>query len=194
MGTQSVQTTATKLGRCQALLSDEDVRRWYNNLKRASEITADVRLRRLGKYCEEIRMQPKELVEKDPQIVTDILGLHSALKLNNMTHEHFTIEEVVNDSLLRPRPMSIAAYKFKFVKLSAKLLGFGVKEKGIVRYSDPEKTILDFIYTWRYNGIPEDKIVLDVSEWSEGLSKENLRKYAENYPKSVARIMDSVIT
>ena len=73
MGIQSVQTTATKLGRRQALLSDEDIRRWYNNLKRASEITADVRLRRLGKYCEEIRMQPKELVEKDPQIVTDIL-------------------------------------------------------------------------------------------------------------------------
>lgn len=31
-----------------------------------------------------------------------------------------------------------------------------------VRYSGPEKTILDFIYLWRYNGIPEKKIAADV--------------------------------
>src|SRR5581483_7273612 len=28
-------------------------------------------------------------------------GLHSALKLNNMTHEHFAVEEVVSDSIFR---------------------------------------------------------------------------------------------
>jgi hypothetical protein len=26
-----------------------------------------------------------------------------------------------------------------------------------------EKTILDFIYIWRYNGVPREKIILDVS-------------------------------
>ena len=80
-------------------------------------------------------------------------GLHTALKLNNMTHEYFAVEDVINDSLFRANPMNIAGYKFKFTKLSPSLFDFGIKNKDeIVRYSDPEKTVLDFIYIWRYNG------------------------------------------
>ncbi|MEM0287956.1 MAG: hypothetical protein QXG05_07305 [Nitrososphaerota archaeon] len=120
-------------------------------------------------------------------------GLHTALKLNNMTHEHFTIEEVVNDSIFRARPMKIAGYNFKFVKLSSSLLNFGIIENKGIRYSDPEKTILDFIYIWRYNGIPEDKIVIDISEWAKGTSKSKLRKYANNYPATVYMIARRVI-
>jgi predicted transcriptional regulator of viral defense system len=120
-------------------------------------------------------------------------GLHTALKLNNMTHEHFTIEEVVNDSIFRSRPMKIAGYSFKFVKLSPSLLNFGIIGRNGIRYSDPEKTILDFIYIWRYNGIPEDKIVVDVSDWSKGVSKTRAVKYAKNYPTTVSNIVKKVI-
>lgn len=116
-------------------------------------------------------------------------GLHTALKLNNMTHETFAVEDVINDKLFRANSFTIAGYKFKFSKLSSALLGFGIKkgENG-VRYSDPEKTILDFIYIWRYNGIPEEKIVADVSGWAKGASKEKLMAYAKKYPKTVAEI------
>jgi predicted transcriptional regulator of viral defense system len=114
-------------------------------------------------------------------------GLHSALKLNNMTHETFAVEDVINDKLFRANPFTIAGYKFKFSKLSRSLLDFGIKkgENG-VNYSDREKTVLDFIYIWRYNGIPEEKIVADVSGWAKGASKEKLRGYAKKYPKTVA--------
>jgi hypothetical protein len=116
-------------------------------------------------------------------------GLHTALKLNNMTHETFAVEDVINDKLFRANPFTIAGYKFKFSKLSRSLLDFGIKkgENG-VRYSDREKTVLDFIYIWRYNGIPEEKIVADVSGWAKGASKEKLRAYAKKYPKTVAEI------
>ena len=116
-------------------------------------------------------------------------GLHTALKLNNMTHETFTVEDVINDKLFRANPFTIAGYRFKFSRLSPALLSFGIKkaENG-VRYSDPEKTILDFIYLWRYNGIPEEKIAADVSGWAKGISKEKLRAYAKKYPKTVAEI------
>ena len=116
-------------------------------------------------------------------------GLHTALKLNNMTHETFAVEDVINDKLFRANPFTIAGYKFKFSKLSSALLDFGMKkgENG-VRYSDPEKTLLDFIYLWRYNGIPEEKIVADVSSWARGTSKEKLMAYAKKYPKTVAEI------
>jgi predicted transcriptional regulator of viral defense system len=116
-------------------------------------------------------------------------GLHTALKLNNMTHETFAVEDVVNDKLFRANPIGIAGYKFKFSRLSPSLLGFGIRKAGNgVRYSDPEKTILDFIYVWRYNGIPEEKIAADVSGWAKGASKEKLMAYAKKYPNTVAKI------
>jgi predicted transcriptional regulator of viral defense system len=119
-------------------------------------------------------------------------GLYTALKFNNLTHESFAIDYVVNDKLLRSKPINIAGYKFKFVKLTPKLTEFGIVENNL-KYSDPEKTILDFIYTWRYNGVPKEKIVLDVSEWAKDISKEKTRKYAFNYPKTVQEIADMVI-
>jgi predicted transcriptional regulator of viral defense system len=121
-------------------------------------------------------------------------GLHTALKLNNMTHEHFAVEDVVSDSLFRANPTTIAGYKFKFVKLSPSLVGFGVrKSDNGIPCSDPEKTVLDFIYIWRYNGIPEDKIIADVSEWARRASRKTLRSYSRKYPKTVADIAERVV-
>ncbi|MHB1868582.1 MAG: type IV toxin-antitoxin system AbiEi family antitoxin domain-containing protein [Nitrososphaerales archaeon] len=119
-------------------------------------------------------------------------GLHTALKMNNMTHEHFTIEEVISDSIFRARPIKIAGHGFKFVKLSNSLFNFGVITNNGTRYSDPEKTILDFIYVWRYNGVPEYKILADISEWSKGTSKSKLSKYAKNYPSTVFNLAKRV--
>jgi hypothetical protein len=120
-------------------------------------------------------------------------GLHSALKLNNMTHEHFAVEDVVSDSIFRANPFDIAGYKFRFVKLSPSLVSFGIKEEGLLRYSDPEKTILDFIYLARQKGVPADKIIADVSAWAAALSEDGLRKYAKKYPKTVAAVAEMVI-
>jgi len=119
-------------------------------------------------------------------------GLYTALKFNNITHESFTADYVVNDKLLRSKPINIAGYKFRFVKLTPKLIEFGIIEKNL-KYSDPEKTILDFIYTWRYTGVPKEKIILDVSEWAKDISSEKTKKYAANYPKTVQDIADMVI-
>jgi len=119
-------------------------------------------------------------------------GLYTALKFNNLTHESFAIDYVVNDKLLRSKPINIAGYKFKFIKLTPKLLDFGIIENNL-QYSDPEKTILDFIYTWRYNSIPKEKIALDISEWAKNLSSKKIKKYAANYPKTVQEIADMVI-
>jgi predicted transcriptional regulator of viral defense system len=119
-------------------------------------------------------------------------GLYTALKFNNLTHESFTVDYVVNDKLLRSKPITIAGYKFKFVKLSTKLIEFGVIGDNL-KYSDAEKTILDFIYIWRYNGVPEEKIVLDISEWAKDTSIEKIKKYAANYPKTVQKIANMVV-
>ncbi len=118
-------------------------------------------------------------------------GLYTALKLNNITHEHFAIDYVISDRLFRAKPVRIADYKFKFIKLSPLLLEFGLTKDGL-RYSDSEKTILDFIYIWRYNGVPETKIIMDVAEWTKNISRDKIREYAEKYPKTVREIVEEV--
>ena len=109
-----------------------------------------------------------------------------------MTHEHFAIDEVISDTVFRARPVSIAGNRFRFVKISPKLLDFGIKRKNAYRYSDPEKTILDFVYLSAYGGRPAERIVMDVSDWSENVSKNKMMGYSANYPKTVARIASEV--
>jgi len=141
------------------------------------------------------RYAPLELVAKGlelKKVRNWYFGLHTALKLNNMTHEHFAVDDVVSDVLFRANPVTIAGHKFKFVKLSPSLVAFGVKKGHDVRYSDPEKTILDFIYLWRYRGVPDDKIVADVSEYAKNVSKDRLRRYAKRYPNTVATIVERI--
>lgn len=120
-------------------------------------------------------------------------GLYTALKLNNMTHEHYVIEYVVNNLIQRSNPMEIAGYRFKFVKVKSQLLGFGVIGDEL-RHSDPEKTILDFIYLWRYNGIPDQRITLSVKEWTNDVDEEKLKSHSEYYPRTVARLLEEIIS
>lgn len=75
---QSQITTAKqkRITKKDSLLSNQDIRRWYDNLARSSIVTAEVRLRKLGKFCENNKMTPKELIElglKDPRAVADLL-------------------------------------------------------------------------------------------------------------------------
>ena len=73
-------TTSTKqkrkITKKETLLANRDIKRWYDNLARSSAVTAEVRLRRLGKFCEDNKMTPMELVEmgqKDPRAVANLL-------------------------------------------------------------------------------------------------------------------------
>jgi hypothetical protein len=119
-------------------------------------------------------------------------GLKTALKLNNATHEHYTVDYVVSDTLFRNKPIDIAGYKFRFVKLKKSLLTFGIiREK--YRYSDLEKTILDMIYIAKYSSVPKEKIIIDIEEYIDNISKNRIQKYSKNYPKTVQKILEDVI-
>jgi len=119
-------------------------------------------------------------------------GLYTALKLNNMTHEHFAIDYVINDRIFRAKPMKIAGYKFKFMKLKPSLFKFGLIENELT-YSNPEKTILDFVYVWKYNGVPKERISADISEWTTSLSKVRVKEYVKSYPKTVQEVASEVM-
>jgi len=77
----TIHTTTTKQKRDKptkkdSLLANQDIRRWYDNLARSSLVTAEVRLRKLGKFCENNKITPTELVElglKNPRTIADLL-------------------------------------------------------------------------------------------------------------------------
>lgn len=119
-------------------------------------------------------------------------GLYTALKLNNATHEYFTIDYVISDNLYRNKPITINNPKFKFHKLNPSLLKFGMN-KSKYRYSDLEKTILDLTYLGVYSGKSKVKIVMEISDYSQNLSKNKIRKYSQNYPNSVKEIIVELI-
>jgi len=69
-------------GRHRRLLENPDVKRWYDNLARGSPVTADVRLRRLGVYCETAGTTPGEFAgagAADVRAVDDMMMDHVSL-------------------------------------------------------------------------------------------------------------------
>ncbi len=118
-------------------------------------------------------------------------GLYTTLKLNNTTHEYFTTEYVISENFYRNKPITINNRKFKFHKLKTSLLNFGIVENKY-KFSDLEKTFLDLIYLGVYSSKPKVKILMDIVDYSDNLSKTKIRKYATNYPNSVKKIIEEI--
>jgi hypothetical protein len=119
-------------------------------------------------------------------------GLYTALKLNHATHEYFTIDYVISDNLYRNKPIMINNRKYKFHKLKPSLLKFGIVENRF-KYSDLEKTILDLIYLGIYSSKSKAKILMGLSDYTQNLSKNKIRKYVQNYPNSVKEVIGEII-
>ncbi len=116
-------------------------------------------------------------------------GLETAVKLNNATHEFFTVDYVVSDSIFRAKPFLILGRKTKFVKLSKKLFGFGVKEnRSFPPYSSVEKTLLDLIHLRFRCGAADKAIADELAEWAEGANEKKLFEYAKHYSAKVRKI------
>lgn len=136
--------------------------------------------RKLGKS----KMSSFEIIKEALKIkgIKDwYFGLETGLKFNNLTHEYFTIDYVVNDKVFRAKPIIIMGRKVKFYKLSSKMFSFGIVKKN-VNYSDPEKTLLDLLYLKHYTKEEFEEI-------AEELSKTKLLRYSKNYNKRVISIV-----
>jgi hypothetical protein len=57
----------------KTLLKDPQVRRWYDNVSRGSELTAQAYLRRLGLFCRRWHSRPARLLEKQPPDIHNLL-------------------------------------------------------------------------------------------------------------------------
>jgi hypothetical protein len=117
-------------------------------------------------------------------------GLYTALKLNGIEtkSDHSNEFFIMSDRIFRRKPFKIAGYDFKFIKLKYVLLEFGIIEN-VVRFSDVEKTALDFIYLWKYNGIHPQKIIVEIGALLEKTEKEKTFEYSRHYPEIDQQIL-----
>lgn len=120
-------------------------------------------------------------------------GLHTALRLNGMTHEERRDETVISDSFYRIRGVPIGSKRFVVYKWRPELTGFGLIDGGTYRHSDPEKTVLDFAYwdTWRES---KDKPATRIwAEHAPNVDKGKMRRYLRHYPRRVVQLIEAVL-
>ncbi|MCX7821977.1 MAG: hypothetical protein N2260_00875 [Syntrophobacterales bacterium] len=118
-------------------------------------------------------------------------GLYTSLRLNGLTHEFFDTIFVLNSEIFRPKEIKIAGEKVKFIKLRLRLFDFGIIEKDKIKFSDSEKTVLDFIYLFRYRSVTEERIISMVKGYEKNLKKRRLKEYLNFYPKTVSRVVEN---
>ncbi len=121
------------------------------------------------------------------------VGLETAIKLNTITHEFFTVDYVVSDKIFRAKAFEILGRKVKFVKLNKKLFGFGIKKTGRIPFSDLEKTLLDLIHLKVHSGKSENAIKNELIEWIKKADKSKLKTYSKHYNNKVKKIIEELI-
>jgi len=153
------------------------------------------------KSPEEVKL--KVLRENSMQLIVEALekkgikkwyfALESALKRNNMTHEYFTVGQVITDTYKTPRPVWVVDRKYTFLRWSRSLHGFGIIKKGKIQYSDPEKTVLDLCYRG-YNLRMNPTSIRDIfDEYKPALNHRKVREYLKHYPKKLSGILEDVV-
>ncbi len=116
-------TAKLQTSKKQRMLRNPEIKRWYDNLARGSLITADVRLRRLDRFCQIHQMTPMELAE---------LGMKDLRTATNLLEDHITWME---DKCYAP------GYTSGFVKtIKSWLAHFDVEIKRKIKIKNPNQT------------------------------------------------------
>jgi hypothetical protein len=76
---------APRKGEHASLLKDGGIKRWYDNLRRGSPVTADVYLRRLGHICKELKLTPQQLAEMNESQLYELM-LDSVSNMERQGH------------------------------------------------------------------------------------------------------------
>jgi len=118
-------------------------------------------------------------------------ALETALKLNNLTHEYYTVDYVFTDSYRTTKKISIIDNKFQFLKRSKKYFKKGILEKNKIRYSTPEKTVLDLAYN-RFLKTKNEKFFLSpLKEYKTKIDVDKIKTLLDLYPRLFQKKMEA---
>lgn len=120
------------------------------------------------------------------------IALETALRINGLTHEYFTVNFIMTDSFRTTKAIKIADAKFRFFRRSKKYFSFGILKKFDLKYSDKEKTVLDLVYK-RYLDSHDDLFAISqYVELRDRLDHEKTLLYVKNYPIKIQEMVDRV--
>lgn len=117
------------------------------------------------------------------------LGLNTATVIQGMTHEYFSTDFVITDSFRTTKTIKINGSKFRFVRRSKALQGFGVVRLKGVPVSDKEKTVLDLVHSRVIGGAAGLNASEPMAEFEECIDAGKLRKYTQHYPPRVREVV-----
>jgi len=58
-----------------------------------------------------------------------------------------------------------------------------------IKFSDAEKTLLDFIYVLRYRSVPDERIISVIEDYGKNVKAEKIKEYLKFYPKTVEMVV-----
>ncbi|MFX1273472.1 MAG: hypothetical protein ACFFBP_12270 [Promethearchaeota archaeon] len=140
-----------------------------------------------------LKYNPLELLSKGLEFKNNTkwyFGLHTALR-----HHGISITENKDDyllsenSLFKTKKINLLGKNITSLIFKSNLFQFGII-KNDIRYSDLEKTFLDFIYLWKYKNIPNHKIISKLEKYHNILSQEIINEYAIYYPSNVIKLIE----
>jgi len=122
-------------------------------------------------------------------------GLETALKMNRMTHEYFSVDYVITDSFRTTKTIEILGSKYLFLRWSVRDVSSEWKVKrttdhgSSIFYSDKEKTVLDISYK-RYIDRKDARLVIaPLIEFRDQLDLGRLSLYLSFYPPKYREVM-----
>ena len=120
------------------------------------------------------------------------LGLETALMMHHLTHEFFTTDTIINDTIFRKHTVAVLGRKVRFIKVKRSLFRKGISRVGHAPCASVEKTVLDMVYLSKYRGLPDAEIEARVRPLLAPCSRAALVALSKDYNASTARFILSL--
>ena len=124
-------------------------------------------------------------------------GLETALKMNRMTHEFFTVDYVITDSFRTTKTIGILDSRFAFTRWK---IGSGPAPWKVKRitdhgcalfHSDKERTVLDLSYRNYLRKEDLERTIAPIIEFDEQIDRERIRGYLTSFPPKFREMITS---
>jgi hypothetical protein len=121
------------------------------------------------------------------------LGLETALRINGLTHEYFTVNYIITDSYRTTKIIRIADARYQFLKWSGSHFQSGIRREYELKFSDKEKTVLDLVYKRYLDSRDERNAISPFIEYEKMLEKAKVRQYLVEYPAKIQELVRKML-
>ncbi len=117
-------------------------------------------------------------------------GLHTALRFHGISLKENPAECLICSRMpFNGKKIEVLEKKLQVFIFKPELIDFYITKNGI-KFSDLEKTFLDFLYLWKLNNIPDHKLFRVLGKYRDRISEEKIKEHSKNYPLDIQKILN----